>query len=154
MTSYTVLHQTPSVETYLDLRLRSGMDPKSHSAAVIGLPNSLFSVQILYHPQATEATAETTLEPPTTVGIGRIIGDGALFFQVVDIAVLPEHQGKGLGKRIMKDIESWIVENAPPTAEITLSADGRAKDLYAQYGFIETSTYDNVGMTRPYIPEI
>ncbi|KZP26465.1 N-acetyltransferase GCN5 [Athelia psychrophila] len=136
MASYTVLHQTPSVETYLDLRLRSGMSPKSHSAA------------------ATEGTAETTLELPTTVGMGRIIGDGALFFQVVDIAVLPAHQGKGLGKWIMKELESWIVENVPPTGYISLGADGKAKALYAQYGFIETSTYDSIGMARPVVPEI
>lgn len=153
MAIYTVLHQTPSVETYLDLRLRVGMQLKSHSAAVIGLPNSLFSVQILYHPQNTEATTETVLEPPTTVGMGRIIGDGALFFLVVDIAVLPAHQGKGLGKRIMKEIENWIVENVPPTGYISLGADGKAKDLYAQYGFIETSTYDCIEMARPVVPE-
>ena len=33
--------------------------------------------------------------------MGRVIGDGGLFFQVVDIAVEPAHQGRGLGKAIV-----------------------------------------------------
>jgi GNAT superfamily N-acetyltransferase len=36
-----------------------------------------------------------------TIAMGRIIGDGGCFFQVVDIAVLPAYQGQGLGTQIM-----------------------------------------------------
>ena len=32
-----------------------------------------------------------------TVGMGRILGDGGWYFHVVDMAVLPEHQRRGLG---------------------------------------------------------
>ena len=48
-----------------------------------------------------------------TIGMGRIIGDGGCFFRVVDIAVLPEHQGKGLGKRIMKALTDHLSEQVP-----------------------------------------
>jgi len=37
--------------------------------------------------------------------MGRVVGDGGCFHQVVDIAVLPRHQGKEVGKRIM--VETW-----------------------------------------------
>ena len=59
-------------------------------AAAIGLPNSLYAVQVF--------------DGANVVGMGRVIGDGGLFFQVVDIAVLPAYQGQGLGKQIMAAI--------------------------------------------------
>ena len=42
------------------------------------------------------------------IGMGRVIGDGGTAFQITDIAVLPEHQGKGLGKRIMAALVAWL----------------------------------------------
>ena len=42
--------------------------------------------------------AETTTE---TVGMGRLSGDGGWYFHVVDMAVLPEHQRRGLGDVIL-----------------------------------------------------
>lgn len=69
------------------------------------------------------------------VGIGRIIGDGGLFYQVLDVAVLPEHQKKGLGARIMHALESWMGEHAPPGAYVHLIADEGTPEFYEQYGF-------------------
>jgi len=77
--------------------------------------------------------------------MGRVIGDGGCFYQVVDIAVLPEHQGKGLGKRIMKEIMKFIALSVPQSAYVSLIADGKAQDLYAQFGFKYTAPA-SVGM--------
>ena len=79
MSLYTTLHAIPSADTYRHLRVASGLSPKSAEAAARGLPNTLFAVQLLLDG-----------EP---VGMGRVIGDGGTAYQVVDIAVLPEHQG-------------------------------------------------------------
>ena len=35
-------------------------------------------------------------------------------FQVADIAVLPEHQGRGLGKQILDAIDAWLRQAARP----------------------------------------
>ena len=122
---------TPSVQTYQALRVGSGLSAKTDEAAVQGLPNTLFAVQILHesHP----------------VGMGRVIGDGGCFFQVVDIAVLREHQGKGLGKRIMAEILKYIEANVPESGYVSLIADGQAHELYAQFGFVHTAPR-SVGM--------
>src|SRR5262249_35700537 len=90
---YRIRLKTPSVETYLRLRAATGLSAKSTQAALQGLPNSIFAVQILHRDDV--------------VGMGRIIGDGGCFFQVVDVAVVPEHQGKGLGKAIMSQIKKY-----------------------------------------------
>ena len=84
--------------------------------------------------------------------MGRIIGDGGCFFQIVDIAVLPSHQGRGVGKMIMKNIRMWMDENVPESGMVSLFADGKANELYKQFGFVETSTWPvpSIGMALVY----
>lgn len=128
---YTIRLAIPAIATYQLLRVAAGLSAKSTDAAAKGLPNSLFAVQVLLGDEV--------------VGMGRIIGDGGCFFQVVDIAVLPAHQGKGLGKRIMREIMQFIETDVPPSAYVSLIADGQAQDLYAQFGFRHTAPA-SVGM--------
>ena len=68
-----------------------------------------------------------------TVGMGRVVGDGALNFEIVDIAVDPEHQGKGLGRLIMQHIMAYLDREAFEGAYITLMAD--VPELYEKFGF-------------------
>ncbi|QVE19545.1 GNAT family N-acetyltransferase [Pseudomonas cichorii] len=131
LTTYSCLLKTPSVQTYQALRIGSGLSAKTEEASVRGLPNTLFAVQILHG--------------ALPVGMGRVIGDGGCFFQVVDIAVLREHQGKGLGKRIMAEIMKYIEATVPESGYVSLIADGQAQDLYAQFGFVHTAPR-SVGM--------
>ncbi|MDP1976341.1 GNAT family N-acetyltransferase [Undibacterium sp.] len=129
--NYQAIAAVPDVTTYCHLRLASGLSAKTAEAAARGLPASLFAVQILWGEQV--------------VGMGRVIGDGGTAYQVVDIAVLPEHQGKGLGKMIMREITHYLQQHAPSSAYVSLIADGPAQDLYAQFGFLHTAPA-SVGM--------
>lgn len=128
---YTIRLAIPGIATYQHLRVTAGLSPKSTAAAAKGLPHSLFAVQIL--------------QGDDVVGMGRVIGDGGCFFQVVDIAVLPAHQGQGLGKMIMREIMHFIDTDVPASAYVSLIADGQAQDLYAQFGFRHTAPA-SVGM--------
>lgn len=127
MDAYTISHTKPTVETYISLRASTGLTPKTTHAATIGLANTLFAVQ-----------AAPSSSPDTIIGMGRIIGDGGCFFDVVDIAVLPPHQGKGVGKMIMKELKEWMDKNVPESGTVLLFADGPAKHLYKKFGFVET----------------
>lgn len=71
--------------------------------------------------------------------MGRIIGDDGLFYQVVDIAVSPSFQGKGIGKTILSYIMEYLNKNALPSAYVYLIADGNAQFLYKKYGFMPTA---------------
>ena len=128
---YTTRLAIPSVATYQQLRIAAGLSAKTTEAATRGLPHSLFAVQVLHG--------------DAVVGMGRIIGDGGCFYQVVDIAVLPAHQGKGLGKLIMREIMQFIETEVPTSAYVSLIADGQAQELYAQFGFQHTAPA-SVGM--------
>lgn len=128
---YVLRDETPPPDEYRALRVAAGMSPKSAEGAASGLPNSLFAV--------------TVRHGKTLVGMGRVIGDSGLFYQVVDIAVAPNHQGRGLGKDIVRRLTEWIAAAAPSGAHVSLIADGDAKYLYGQFGFVETAPA-SVGM--------
>ena len=130
-TEYVLIPRTPTVPEYRGLRRGSGLSDKTEEAAVRGLPATLHSVVIEHNGDA--------------IGMGRVIGAGGTAFQVVDIAVLPEHQRRGLGKQIMTTLMDWLHREAPQTAYVSLIADGPAKDLYAQYGF-EPTAPASIGM--------
>lgn len=129
--TYHLKLATPDVATYRSLRSRSGLSGKTEEAAARGLPGTLFAVQVLCGEEV--------------VGMGRVIGDGGCFYQVCDIAVLPEHQGRGLAKRIMQAINDYIDAEVPESAYVSLIADGKAQDLYTQFGFVHTAPA-SVGM--------
>lgn len=125
MTGYSIVAQTPSVEDYLHLRSVAGLSPFSREAAEKGLPGTVFSILVFHEGSA--------------IGMGRLIGDGGCFFQVVDIAVHPDHQGRGLGKAIMAAIMEHVKTALPSSAYVSLIADVPANRLYEQFGFKETA---------------
>ncbi|WP_276121374.1 GNAT family N-acetyltransferase [Pararhizobium qamdonense] len=130
---YHIEPRVPGIDDYLRLRDVSGLSPFSREAAEKGLPNSIFGVCLM--------------NGDAVVGMGRIIGDGGCFFQVTDIAIMPEYQGKGLGKMIMAALTGYIESQLPKTAYISLIADVPANRLYQQFGFAETAPR-SVGMAR------
>ena len=122
-----LVERFPGAADYCRLRAEAGMARRTLEAARSGLPNTLYGVSLLLDGQV--------------VGMGRVIGDGGCFFIVVDIAVAPALQGQGLGKRIMTALDGWLRANAPPSAVVSLVADGDAKHLYARFGFVETAPF-------------
>jgi len=150
--TYTISHATSSVATYRYLRRSGGLWDKTAEACAIGLPRSLFCVQVLCDPpfSATSALApkETEEQPdPRAVAMGRLTGDGGLSVHVVDIVVVPFHQGRGLGKLVMRELMRWIAENVPECAYVSLVAAGESRKLYELFGFEETAKGGSVGMS-------
>lgn len=128
-----VINEVASVEDFVRLRAISGLSPRSLEAAEKGLPNSLYGVQIVIDDKV--------------VGMGRVVGDGALNFDIVDIAVDPDYQGRGLGRKLMEAIMVYLKANAPKGAYITLMADVPA--LYLKFGF-EYARPHSEGMVLPW----
>lgn len=126
-----IVHRIPSIEEYLTLRKVSGLSKMSVEGASKGLPNTLFAVVLEEEGQA--------------IGMGRVVGDGGLFFHITDICVRPEYQGKGYGKAIMREIKTYLEKNMSLQSHAVLFADPPADQLYAQYGFTYTAP-DSLGM--------
>ena len=106
---------------YAELRRVTGLSERSLEAARAGLPNSLCMVCVRHEDRL--------------IGMGRVIGDGGCNYEIVDMAVHPDHQRQGIGKRIMQALMDWLRRNAPETAYVCLIADDDAPALYAQFGF-------------------
>jgi len=131
---YEVKSEIPSVDDYINIRLAAGLSRKSKEAASIALPNSCYGVTV-YH----------GIE---RVGIGRIIGDGGCFFEITDMAVLPDHQGQGVGRLIMEALTNWLNDNAPKTAYVSLMAHHGKPAFYEKFGFKYAELPDASGMYR------
>ena len=84
----------------------------------------------------------------TTVGMGRVLGDGGWYFHLVDMAVFPEHQCRGLGDAILTALLERIRRDSPPGAFVNLIADPPGRKLYARHGFIPTAP-DSISMAMP-----
>ena len=121
MDDYRLEEAVPAVEEYCALRIAAGMRPRSPEAAAIGLPATLYGATIRFGPDL--------------VAMGRVVGDGGLNFTVVDIAVHPDHQRRGLGRRVMTSLMTRLRAEGPPSAYVDLIADGGSPALYAEFGF-------------------
>ena len=120
--AYPLVERVPTLEEYRAICVAVGWgEVINFEAARTALPNSRYSVVAVHAGQA--------------VGMGRIVGDGAIFFYVQDVAVLPEHQGKGIGSRIMAQLMAYLKAHAPEKAFIGLFAAEGTLPFYERYGF-------------------
>ena len=124
MNSIEIIEQNIPMKLYQTMRIQCGLSAKSDKACEIGLANSLYSIMLK--------------EGEEVIGMGRVIGDGGCFCQVVDICVLPGKQGQGIGKMIMENISNYIKTNLPASCYTSLIADGDASFLYEKFGFKDT----------------
>jgi ribosomal protein S18 acetylase RimI-like enzyme len=124
---YRLLDGPPTVGDYLGLRREAGLSPKTTAQAVAALPGSWYACHVRH-----DATGVAT-------GMGRIIGDGGWYFHVVDLAVLPEHQRRGIGDAMLAALLDRIRRDAPAGAYVNLLADPPGRRLYSRHGFAETA---------------
>jgi GNAT superfamily N-acetyltransferase len=68
------------------------------------------------------------------VGFARVISDFATFAYLADVFILEAHRGRGLAKRLMREIMSH--PELQGLRKFTLSTKD-AHDLYRQFGFTE-----------------
>ncbi|WP_020013828.1 GNAT family N-acetyltransferase [Promicromonospora sukumoe] len=124
---YVLVPTAPSLDEYLHLRSAAGLSPKSAEQAAPVLTASWAFCHV------REAATDRA------VAMGRTLGDGGWYFHIADIATLPEHQSRGLGRRVMNWLLDQIADRAPAGAYITLNADEPGRPLYRSLGFVETA---------------
>ncbi len=70
------------------------------------------------------------------VGAGRALADGLDCAYIADVAVHPEHQGRGLGKAIIRDLMARCKDHR----KIILYANPGTEEFYARLGFLRMNT--------------
>lgn len=127
-----VVENCLDLDTYLKLRASVGWKQLSNEQAKLALKNSIYTV-----------TAFVDEKP---VGMGRMVGDGAVICYIQDLVVCPSYQKLGVGDKIMNKLICHANDLRMPDTELMLClmcAKGR-ESFYTRYGFISRPT-DSLG---------
>lgn len=127
---------TLTVDEFLSIESKmEGMDTTSREQAEKSLSHHLCSVAAFVGNEI--------------VGIGRLIGDAAIYWCLVDIWVLPEYQGKGVGRNIVNRLLDYIRDNSIKGTSISvflMCAQGK-EGFYEKLGFrCRPHKYEGSGM--------
>ena len=121
---FIVKERLPTTEEYNELRRSVEWPTYTNELVERGLANTFYSVVV-----------ET--ENGNSVGMGRIIGDDAIYLHIQDIIVRPEHQNQGVGKLIMTELMKYIDKVAGNNTNIGLMSSKGRELFYEKLGFIE-----------------
>lgn len=86
------------------------------------------------------------VEDGRIIGMGRIVGDGAVVCYIQDLVVVPEYQGKGVGSMIINSLIEFVEEISCDDTTMMLClmcAKGR-ETFYKKHGFTARPT-DTLG---------
>ena len=128
----TIKENQLDLDTYLNLRKAVNWKVLNTKQAETALNNSIYKV--------------CAYDGDTPVGMGRIVGDGAVIAYIQDLVVIPEYQKQGVGRMIIEKLIAYVKENNPEGNEIMLClmcAKGR-ENFYLKHGFTARPT-DNLG---------
>ncbi len=127
---------TLTPEEFIRLRVAAGFLEVPYAQAEKALENGLFTVSAYYEEQL--------------VGMGRLIGDGSMYWYIQDVAVLPEYQRKGIGTAIVERLVDYAQDSlTAPWASVGLTARKGKELFYEKLGFTTLpSDACGAGMTR------
>jgi GNAT superfamily N-acetyltransferase len=126
--------RTPTVEEYIDICTSSGLILPHVDLIPEGLARSLYAV--------------CAVNAKHAIGFARVIGDGAIFFEIVDVGVRATWQRQGIGSAIMRNVLSWLIQHAHPTSFVSLTPNRGSRAFYESLGFVARDA-DETGMTHP-----
>jgi len=113
------------VKDYNILRKSVGWNEININQAQVGINNSIYLI--------------TAIHKNKTIGLVRVVGDGGYIAIIVDVIVLPDYQGKGIGKSLMQKVMEFINSDLKEGQSIfvNLMAAKSRETFYRQFGFTE-----------------
>jgi ribosomal protein S18 acetylase RimI-like enzyme/predicted enzyme related to lactoylglutathione lyase len=125
-----LVERLPTAEEYETLIREVGWTKYTNlEAAPAGLQKTLYSVM--------------AVEGDLTVGMARVVGDGATAFYVQDVMVHPDCQRQGIGTALMEAVMGYFQRFTPRQSSIGLFTGRNLAGFYERHGFEgpETSLY-------------
>ena len=120
-----------TAKDFIRLKVATGFRDRPIEQVEKALENNLFDVIAVCNDEV--------------IGMGRLVGDGVMYWYLQEIIVLPEFQGKGIGTRIVDRLLEYIKDNTTPGTfvSIGLTAATGKDTFYEKFGFSKS-----LGMTK------
>jgi GNAT superfamily N-acetyltransferase len=129
----TIVERKPTIAEYESVVASVGFRRHGHAAVEIALANTVFAV--------------CAVEEEEVVGVGRIVGDGAISFLLTNIMVRPSHQRRGIGTRIVQSLCGLMETLSYKNMVLEVVAQPELSHFYERLGF-KASRNAPPGMVR------
>ena len=126
-----------SADLFLELYTSVGWEAPCREQVALALKNSLATF--------------VAYDGEKALGMVRLLGDGGMSFYVKDFAVVPDCQGKGVGKALMAALQDYILTHMEKgwAVSLELISTKEAVDFYKKQGFEERPcAWDGPGMFK------
>ena len=123
MSDPIVLFRQPSVEEFIHLRQLVGWGTPDTLATEQSVSNALFSVCLE--------------KDGTLIGLGRVVGDGGLYYYIQDLIVIPKYRGNGYSILIMNELMEYIKSTAKSGSFVGLFAAKGIENFYERFDFVK-----------------
>ena len=131
MVEYRLLENELKAEDFIRLKVSTGFRERSVELVEKALENNLYDL--------------VAVADGEVIGMGRIVGDGVMYWYLQEIVVLPEYQGKGIGTAIVNKLMDYIKEHTEKGefTSVSLTAAEGKEGFYEKFGFSKSR-----GMTK------
>lgn len=125
---YELADNILTAEDFVRLKVATGFMDRPLEQADKAIKNGLFNV--------------SAVRDGKVIGMGRLVGDGAMYWYLQEIIVLPEYQGQGIGRAIVERLLEHIkCEALPGTGvQVGLTAVKGKESFYEKFGFTSGSS--------------
>lgn len=120
---YHIDFTSPTIDDFSSLRRKAGWGEIDIDMARNSLAHSLFHVAVY--------------DLSVLVGMGRVVGDGFMYFYIQDVIVDSDYQGQGIGHILMTKIECYLLEVAKKGSTIGLLAAKGKEGFYTRYDYVQ-----------------
>ena len=126
------IERFPTAKEYNMLTDSVGWGTREESIIEEALKNTLYSLCVY--------------DEEKLIGYGRLLGDKTIFLYIHSVMVLPEYQGKGIGRGIVTNLLKQVDEykKVNPNIRTYLGAAKGKEGFYEKFGFV-TRPNDDVG---------
>ena len=123
MAKYNVKYNTLSAEDFIFLWESVWDEAPSIDQVKLAMENTLFRVSVF--------------DNEKLIAMARVIGDKGLDYYIKDVVVIPEYQGKGVGRILIDELLKYINDNGIKGTEIfvELCAMPDVIPFYEKFGF-------------------
>ena len=93
-----ILENVLTAADFIKLYESAGWGKKCEDIVQVSLENSYVTFAVI--------------EEENVIGMARLLGDGGMAFYLKDFVILPEFQGKGMGKALLEYVQNYIKINS------------------------------------------